>query len=137
MHQRAREEKRSQLLRFRSDHELSNRQMQDFFVVSEAAYNRWIVDYVEVPDPISLAMELYDSGEMPAPSAVKNSDRGAIIERAKTDLALTEQELAEATGFSARVIRKWRSEKPGPRPAWVIAFCGLLKRRYGYDAKLF
>jgi hypothetical protein len=135
MIKRGRQEKLKQLLQFRSDHEMTNAEFQAFLAISEAPFKRWVADMVEIPDSVSIALEMYESGEMPPPSSVVDIDRNRVVWQTKNDLGATDKDLSEATGSSAGTIRHWRQNTSGQiKPAALIAFAGLVKRRYGYDA---
>jgi len=135
MIKRGRREKLEQLLQFRSQHEMTNAEIQAFLAISEAPFKRWIADLTEIPDSVSIAMELYESGEMPPPETVTELDRNYIVWKTKQELGVTDKDLAETTGFSVAAIRKWRRQESWTiKPAGLITFAGLVKRRYGYNA---
>ena len=130
------DEKLRQLLEFRSRQRFTNPELEKFFVISEAQRKRWLAGYLEIPDVYITALELYEKGEMPSPSSVIDADGYEIINRIKTDLELTDSELADCTGASEGTVRKWRTGQREIAPAWLIAFAGKVKRKYGYETKL-
>ena len=114
---------------------MTNVELQAFLAISEAPFKRWVAEMVEIPDSVSIALEMYESGEMPPPSSVADIDRNQVVWQTKNDLSVTDKDLSEATGSSPGTIRHWRQKTSGQiKPAALIAFVGLVKRRYGYDA---
>ncbi|KXS54999.1 MAG: hypothetical protein AWU57_595 [Marinobacter sp. T13-3] len=131
-------DKLDQLHEFMQRHELNHIQTRKLLAIAETPFKEWLRGNVDVPDPVSVAMTLYDAGEMPAPEVVANIDRTAVVKDIRDALGLSTREMAEATGFSLFSVRSWcrLTNAANIKPASLIAFAGRMKLRFGYVSPL-